>query len=135
LCTDTRLGREVILERFAAGYFAAAAGARHLAWLRAMARAGGPRLQRVLGIERGEDEGGCAVFEAVSGRAPSGKLAPAEVARLAAALAPLHAEGLAHGAIQSSVVLEEPGLTLLVAGRQPTDATPADDRAALAELG
>jgi serine/threonine-protein kinase len=130
--TDTRLGREVILERFADGYFDAEAGAAHLAWLRAMARHGGPHLQRVLGIER---QPACrAVYEAVTGPAPSGSLAPAALAALTRTLAPLHASGVAHGQVPTSIVLEDAGPTLLVAGRRPLAATPDDDLAALARL-
>jgi hypothetical protein len=129
--TDTRLGREVVLEKIARPDDA------HLAWLRAMARAGGPHLQRVLRIERLGDGGVRAVFEAVNGRpvnAAARSLSDGQRAQLRAALAPLHATGTAHGALASSLVLEESGPTILVAGRAPTGASPADDLAALTAL-
>jgi serine/threonine-protein kinase len=124
--TDTTLGREVILERFLPSYLSTDAGAEHLRWLRALARHGGPRLQRVLRIDRTTD---LAVFEAVSGRplAPHDLPAP-DRARLLEALEPLHASGHAHGAIATSVVREDFGPTLLVAGRRPSSRTPAEDR-------
>jgi serine/threonine-protein kinase len=129
---DTRLGRAVILEELAPAYATSPEGHAHLDWLGALARLGGPRLQRVLRLERiGVTTR--AVFEAVSGPAPlalDGKWRPA----LERALSPLHAAGVAHGSIAASLVMEEHGPTLLVAGRRPTGAEPDADRAALAAL-
>ncbi|HZS38722.1 MAG TPA: protein kinase [Polyangia bacterium] len=130
--TDTTLGRQVVLEKFSADYLGSEAGAAHLRWLRALARHGGPRLQRVLRIERMADGGGRVVFEAVSGRPTAPRdLDAAERARLADALEELHASGAAHGAIAESIVREDFGPTLIVAGRRPRGATPDDDRRAL----
>jgi eukaryotic-like serine/threonine-protein kinase len=131
--TDTVLGRTVMVEELRAAYVASDAGAAHHAWLRAMARAGGPHLQRVLRLEKLPTGALRVVYEAVSGR----PVAPAALdargrARLRAALGPLHDAGVAHGAIATSIVLEDWGPTLVVAGRRPTDgASPERDRAAL----
>lgn len=136
---DTRLGREVVIERFRAGYLETLDGALHLAWLKAMARHGGPGLQRILSIDHAAD-GARVVYEVVRGSPLSSvteasvALAPDEARRLARALAPVHAEGIAHGAVLSSVVREETGPTLLVAGRAPSGGSRAADDADLATL-
>jgi serine/threonine-protein kinase len=131
--TDTRLGREVVIERFAPDYAQSEAGAEHLAWLRALARSGGPSLQRVLRIERLADGGVTAVFEAVSGRAAApADLDAAARARLLAALDELHQAGRAHGSLAASLLRDDYGATIVVAGRRPRRAaSPDDDRAAL----
>jgi serine/threonine-protein kinase len=130
--TDLTLGREIIIERFRPGYFERE-GAAHLRWLRALARHGGPSLQRVLRIEPQPDGSTRAVFEAVSGQRPPTWPRPA-VETLRRALAPLHAEGMTHGSLTDSIVLEEHGPTLLVAGRSPTSITVADEQRQLASL-
>jgi hypothetical protein len=61
-------------------------------------------------------------------------LSAPERAALERVLGPLHASGIAHGQVATSLVVEESGPTLLVAGRGPTGATPEDDRAALRKL-
>ena len=61
--TDTRLGREVVIEVLPAD-------AAHLPWLRALARLGGARLQRVLRLERVGDGTTRVVYEALAGRTP-----------------------------------------------------------------
>jgi serine/threonine-protein kinase len=120
--TDTRLGREVVIELFPPGALDDDAGARHLAWLRALARHGGPRLQRVLRIERLGDGATRVVFEALAGRTPQPpSLTPGEQAIVARALAPLHAAGVAHGDVAASLVLEDWGPALLTAGRRARD--------------
>jgi serine/threonine-protein kinase len=129
--TDRTLGREVILERFRAGFFEGD-GATHLLWLRAIARHGGPRLQRVLRIEKLTD-GWRAVYEAVAG-ARVERLPAGAAKLLERALAPLHAAGFAHGSPAQSLILEEHGPTLLVAGRSPTALTPADEQLLLTKL-
>jgi hypothetical protein len=48
-------------------------------------------------------------------------------------LAPLHALGIAHGSVGESVVLEEHGPTLLVAGRSPTAIAVEAERRSLSE--
>jgi serine/threonine-protein kinase len=131
--TDTRLGRQVILERFAPG-FLDGPGAAHLRWLRALARHGGPGLQRILRIERLPDGAHRVVYEAHVG-APA---APASVPRdsllaVERALAALHAHGGSHGSVASSVIVEDWGSVLLVAGRAPSG-TPDNDRVELAAL-
>jgi serine/threonine-protein kinase len=131
--TDTRLGRQVIRERFDAAYLAGSDGLAHLAWLRAMARAGGPHLQRVLRIERLADGGGCVVYEAVAGPPPA-ELDATQRRAVELALEPVHAAGRAHGHLATSLVMEEHGPTVLVAGRRDVGAAPDDDRAALARL-
>jgi len=130
--TDRTLGREVIIERFHPGFLDGADGAAHLRWLRALARHGGPHLQRVLRIEQRPD-GARAVYEAVSGARPS-RLPHAAVEQLLRALAPLHAAGGTHGSVAQSLVLEEQRPTLLVAGRAPTKVTPVEEQAELLSL-
>ena len=118
--TDTHLGREVILEHFPPGYFETPEGANHLRWLRALARHGGPSLQRILRIERLPDGAHRVVYEAISGPTPSpSALTPAHLSALRRALSPLAAEGHAHGSLSSSIVLAPHGPTLLIAGRLP----------------
>jgi tetratricopeptide (TPR) repeat protein len=131
---DTRLGRPVWIERFAASYFASEKGQAHMSWLRAMARHGGPHLQRVLSIARQGDET-LVIYEAVAGapwRAPGDEKTAADIV---AALVPLHQSGVAHGSVRRSVVLEDFGATLLVAGRAPTGAAPKADLDALQKAG
>jgi serine/threonine-protein kinase len=128
--TDLTLGREVIVERFQAGFFEGD-GAPHLQWLRAIASHGGPRLQRILRIEK-QAEGWRVVYEAVAGARPPSLSAQA-VAELRRALQPLHAAGVAHGSVAQSVVLEEHGPTLLVAGRAP-GMSPVEELAQLEQL-
>jgi hypothetical protein len=133
--TDTRLGREVVIELFAAGTLDDAAGARHLAWLRALARHGGPRLQRVLRIERLGDGTTRVVFEALAGRTPRPPALTAhEEAIVSRALAPLHAAGVAHGNVTTSLVLEDWGPALLTAGRRARELSVADEQAELRAL-
>ena len=130
---DTALGRSVIIERFADGGLSNEAEQR----LYALARGGGPFLQRALAYDRST---GVAVFEAPSG-APMSELFTEEplppraacrlFKRMARALAPLHAGGHAHGAITTSTVLvDEFGFpTIMISGVGPgaRGATPADD--------
>jgi tetratricopeptide (TPR) repeat protein len=127
--TDTRLGREVVLETLAAD-------AAQVPWLRAVARWGGVRLQRVLRLEPIGDGLLRVVYEAVAGRTPRPPTLTAhEEALLLRALAPLHAAGIAHGNIADAIVLEEHGPALLIAGHRPGGAaTVDDDRAQLAAL-
>jgi serine/threonine protein kinase len=122
---DTQLGRQVVIEDFTPGYFESEAGTRHRAWLRHFARHGGPRLQRILRID-----GNRVIYEAIVGPPPA-QLDERGRAQLRAALQPLHDAGVAHGAVPESLLLDETGPVLLVAGRAPHDAHPADDLAAL----
>ncbi|HUS65644.1 MAG TPA: protein kinase [Kofleriaceae bacterium] len=133
--TDTTLGREVVLERFPPGYLDGEPGREHLRWLKALGRHGGPNLQRVLRIEPLAEGGHQVVFEAIIGPTPRPpELSPPALERLRRALAPLHADGLAHGSLADSIVLEEHGPTLLVAGRRPTAKSPDDERKELQGL-
>ncbi|HEY2744584.1 MAG TPA: serine/threonine-protein kinase, partial [Polyangia bacterium] len=126
--TDTRLGREVVLETVAAD-------APHLPWLRAVARLGGARLQRVLRLERAADGTTRLVYEALTGRTPRPpSLSRREHALLARALAPLHAAGIAHGSVAQSIVLEDHGPALLTAGRRPSTITVEEELRELAGL-
>jgi hypothetical protein len=151
---DAALGRSVILERFAEGHPDEATERR----LYALARGGGPFLQRALSYDRAAR---AAVFEAPSGTlvgeafAAPGASAAAGLApvaaraigprgaarllkRLARAVAPLHETGCAHGALSASTVLvdEELHPAVLAAGLGPVegDPRPADDVAALIRL-
>ena len=124
--TDTRLGREVVIE-------IVPADAPHLGWLRALARVGGARLQRVLRLERLADGTTRVVYEALAGRTPRPpSLTAREHALLARALAPLHAAGIAHGSVASSIVFEDHGPALLTAGRRPSAITVEEE---LRQLG
>jgi eukaryotic-like serine/threonine-protein kinase len=115
--TDTRLGREVVIEIMTAD-------AAHLTWLRTIARVGGARLQRVLRLEPLGDGTTRAVYEALTGKTPRRPLlTKREHALLLRALAPLHAAGIVHGSIAHSVVIEDHGPALLVAGRRPSGIT------------
>jgi serine/threonine-protein kinase len=124
--TDTRLGREVVIELLPND-------AAHLPWLRAIARVGGARLQRVLRLERVGDGTTRVVYEALTGRTPRPpRLSAREHELLARALAPLHAAGLAHGSVATSVVFEDHGPALLTAGRRPSGISVEEE---LRELG
>jgi hypothetical protein len=78
---------------------------------------------------------GVVIYEAVVGRRAQPPLSEAELQRLARALAPLHAQGLSHGAVAAALVMAEAGPTLQVAGRSPTQRTPDDDLEELMRLG
>jgi hypothetical protein len=79
-------------------------------------------------------EGDSVIYEAILGPPPSQKLDERTRARLMKTLRPLHDAGVAHGALAGSLVTDEGGATLLVAGRRPLAASPATDLAALAAL-
>jgi tetratricopeptide (TPR) repeat protein len=115
--TDTRLGREVVIEIMAAD-------AAHLTWLRTIARVGGARLQRVLRLEPLGDGTTRVVYEALTGKTPRRPLLTRhEHALLLHALGPLHAAGIVHGSVAHSLVIEDHGPALLVAGRRPSGIT------------
>jgi hypothetical protein len=119
--TDTRLGREVVIE-------VVPADAAHVGWLRAVARWAGARLQRVLRLERVGDGTLRVVYEALAGKTPRPpRLSAAEHAMLVRALAPLHAAGIAHGSVAASIVIEDHGPALLTAGRRPSGITVEDE--------
>lgn len=126
--TDTRLGREVVIELLPAD-------AAHLPWLRALARLAGPRLQRILRLERLGDGGTRVVYEALAGRTPRPpSLTRREHELLARALAPLHAAGIAHGSVATSIIFEDHGPALLTAGRRPSGLSVAQELRELAAL-
>jgi len=144
---DERLGRPVIVEEIAAEALAGEAGAARLRWLRAMARHGGPRLQRVLRIEPLGREGGeraatRVVYEEALGapllgeaHRPLDRRALARLLRdLLGALAGPHREGIAHGRVEAAMAWGGRAL-LPVAGLAPPEAlAPADDWIRLASL-
>src|SRR5690606_27035591 len=109
--------------------------------LYALARGGGPFLQRALAYDRAA---GVAVFEAPAGRpvaeaygaAPPGpRRALRLLKRLARAVAPLHEARSAHGALGEGTILvdEDDNPTVLVSGlgRAPAAASPQADVAAI----
>ncbi|MFO0576722.1 MAG: protein kinase [Polyangia bacterium] len=135
---DLRLGRPVIVERFRPGALQGEAGVLHLRWLRALAALGGPGVQRVLRID---SAAAAAYFELPVGSeaAPERPLGDEDAALIGRALHALHTQGLAHGAVRASVVIEPLCATLLVHGRGPLGwpSPPPDaqaDLVALAEL-
>ncbi len=126
---DTTLNRSVIIERFSEKLTEAAERR-----LYALARGGGPFLQRALAYERSEDELPVAIFEAPAGSpigerdsALSTRLATRLLKRLARAVAPLHASDRAHGSLSgASILLDERGHpTVLVCGLQSPKEQPS----------
>jgi hypothetical protein len=109
---DTQLGRQVVIEDFQL------LAPEHLKWLKAMARNGGPHLQRVLRIivDEGENR---VIYEAIAG-AP-GAIDESAKRQILAALKPIHDAGFAHGSLKESILFDENGPIVLVAGRAPTD--------------
>ena len=121
--TDKRLGREVLLERLDTTYLATPEGTAHLAWLRALARHGGPRLQRVLAVERNSD-GIVVVFEAPTGQpTPLSALSPSLRKQLLAGLGSLHQEGVAHGSLSGAIIADAESVLAVIAGYAPTGMT------------
>ncbi len=124
---DTTLNRSVIIERYSEPLSDDAERR-----LYALARGGGPFLQRALAYER-EDGKPVAIFEAPAG-SPIGerdqplstRLATRLLQRLARAVAPLHASDRAHGSLSgASILLDDRGHpTVLVCGLQSPDALP-----------
>ncbi len=124
---DTTLNRSVIIERYSEPL---SEDAEHR--LYALARGGGPFLQRALAYERSDGQP-VAIFEAPAG-SPIGerdeplstRLATRLLKRLARAVAPLHASDRAHGSLSgASVLLDDRGHpTVLVCGLQTPDKPP-----------
>src|SRR5262249_26774458 len=110
---DARLERRVVIERFRAPL------GKHLQRLQALARAGGRHLQRLLQLDA---QAPLAVFEAPEGKPVASPAASAAdlaslLYALGDALAPLHEDGWAHGAVCADhVVLDGGAPVLLVAG-------------------
>lgn len=136
---DSALDRSVIIERFDEGAPDQATEQR----LYSLARNAGPFLQRALAYSRERRE---AVFETPAGRViatafpspPKARTAVRLLKRLARAIAPLHAAGVAHGAIDGTrILLDDQDVPTLLAcglGTANPDAKPADDVAAILEL-
>ncbi len=125
------LARDLVLERFVwqAPLEAAALGA-----LRAFAAADHPHLQAVLDLDA---EAGLAVLEAPAGAVlpPGAHLEAAHAAQLGAALASLHAAGLAHGCVDRAHALVDVARCVLLLPAVPDPAARAeDDVAALRAL-
>ncbi len=129
LGVDTRLGREVIIESLPASYLAGDEGARHLAWLQAIARRGGPRIQRLFALRAQPDGGIDAIFEAIMAHASAASTINRARSRrlLARSVAGLHADGVAHGSLETSIAYEPHGPVILVCGRAPRDGATLDD--------
>ena len=139
---DTSLDRSVILERYRDAGGEASERERRLY---ALARGGGPFLQRALAYDRAS---AVAVFEAPSGTPigegfaaspPSPRQAVRLLKRLARAVAPLHEHGLAHGAIDETTALvdDDGNPTVLICGLGPAQSSgqkPADDVSAIIAL-
>ena len=88
-----------------------------------------------LRLERVGDGTTRVVYEALTGRTPRPpSLTRAEHALLARALAPLHAAGIAHGSVATSLVLEDHGPALLTAGRRPSGISVEEELRELAGL-
>ncbi len=151
LAQDLRLGRPVLVERFHPDPRHAEAVAAQLRWLRLLARLAGPGLQRVLRIE--DSPAPCAATDpahptvfAVHYEVPIGphadpaSLSDADLSLLRRTLRRLHAAGLVHGAVRSSIICEPAAAMLLVHGRGPlgwsatAPPSPQDDLAQLEKL-
>jgi tRNA A-37 threonylcarbamoyl transferase component Bud32/tetratricopeptide (TPR) repeat protein len=110
---DTRLDRGVLLEEHTEPL------EPHLGWLHALARAGGPHVQRLLQIDVAAR---LVVWELPAGvLLDEAALEPAQAARalvgVASALDALHAQGIAHGALSArAVVVDDGGALVLLAG-------------------
>lgn len=146
--TEARLGRTVVVERFAPGVLQSPGGAAHLAWLRRMAALGGPGLQRVLHIRLSDLDGLHAASPDPQTAAPRDlastslsaevyyehvggvelrdlQLASAEERQgLRRLLSRLHGAGIVHGAVARSLVREPTQLCLLLHGRGPLSQLP-----------
>ena len=135
---DSALDRSVVMERFEPG----ACTEELVCHRMALARFGGPGLQRTLSFDR---ERGVAVYEApvgqalsrLAGGAPwSPSAVAALVSELALGLLELHEADLGHGGLSpEQITVDDDGRpTLLVAGCTPRAATPRDDVDALTRL-
>ena len=118
---EPRLGRPVLVERFHLAGSSREARAQQLEWLRALARLGGPGLQRILRIEDQDDRGLTVHYEVPVGphADSTSRLEPADVSLLRRTLQRLHAAGIVHGAVADAVVCEPASALLLVHGRGP----------------
>jgi serine/threonine-protein kinase len=142
---DLRLGRPVLVERFHPTDPSSPALRAHLQWLRTLAGLAGPGLQRILRIDLGHRHNGNQTFE-VHYEVPVGPhagpdcpLTLSDVNLLHRTLRRLHAAGIPHGHVQSSVLCEPTAALLLLHGRGPLQwptppPSPQDDLDQLAQL-
>ena len=117
---SAKLARGVLIERFDREKLMTPTGQHHLHWLRAMARLGGPGLQRVLRIML-DGHSPEVHFEETVG-IPLGANGPPsrqDEAILLATLHAIHAEDEVHGNISDAVIVEKYGAQLQVVGRGP----------------
>lgn len=128
--TDARLGRVVVIERFLPGLLQSEAGAAQLLWLRQMAAAAGPGLQRIFQIrlapatpdaQTATPPAAEVCFEHVTeGNLVSpAEASPLERAGLRRLLSRLHQAGVVHGSVAHSLVREPTQICLLLQGRGP----------------
>ena len=122
---DVRIGRPVLVERFHKNGANSEALTAHLSWLKTVARLAGPGLQRILRIDQMTAQPDSAEVEVhyevpVGPHAGSGvPLGSSDANLLRRTLRHLHAAGIAHGQILSSVVCEPTAAMLLIHGRGP----------------
>lgn len=138
---DRGLGRSVVIERWNQAALDSPAWPQQVAWLRQLAAAAGPGLQRVLGLELVGESAPRAIYEAPPGSPDAGRSAVSEAERalLERVLARLAAVGIAHGAVERSIrtgaATEPHQALLLVQAAGPlhwtTAPTPDGDRQAL----
>lgn len=125
--TDARLGRAILIERFAPGVLQSDVGAVHLAWLRALARLAGPGLQRILRIDLGHGgapAGGLGVQVHYEDIGRHGAIAAVDAVlgerqMMARILSRMHAAGIVHGAVATSLWREPAHLSLQLHARGP----------------
>lgn len=134
---DAKLARGLLIEQFSAASLATSVGQRHLAWLRVMAKLGGPGLQRVLRIVLDGDTAEVHAEEAVSvPLTPSAPLDRRDARVLESVLAAIHDAGEVHGDIANAIVVEKYGAIIQVVGQGPLGnpqprPTPAQEKAEL----
>jgi serine/threonine-protein kinase len=139
---DVRLSRGVFVETFSPRALLGNAGERHLAWLRCLAKHGGPGLQRVLRMvtQASTLEVHAEDIEGIpfSSQEP---LRPADLRILARVLSDIHADGQVYGNLERGLLFEKHGdkhgAVLLVTGQGPLSwtkppPTPQEEQAQLA---
>jgi serine/threonine-protein kinase len=142
LTVDARLGRPLLIERFASGLLQSEAGAAHLRWLFALARLAGPGMQRVLRIDLRTQPCAQVYFEAPSGTAVSSEqpLTDAEYEELRRILVRLHLAGVVHGGVERALIRQAGQPLFMLSGYGPlsheaeAQPPPASDLASLQKL-